>query len=77
MRVPLQDTVPEAGGQDTIVSSMESTVCVRGVDVSEHLSLRRVGKTTWESYGRQPDSGKQTVRDDMGGLRNRGSKESD
>ena len=40
-----------------------SKLRVCGVYVGEHLSLRRVGKTPWESYGRQPDSGNPTVRE--------------
>lgn len=39
--------------------------------MGERLSLRDGGKTAWESYGRQPDSGNPTVRDDKGGLRKR------
>ncbi len=39
--------------------------------MGERLSLRGVGKTAWDSYGRQPDSGNPTVRDDKGGLRKR------
>jgi hypothetical protein len=37
---------------------------------SERLSLRGDGKTAWESYGRQPDSGNPTVRDDKGACGN-------
>ena len=45
----------------------------RGVCESA-LKLHHTGKAVWgKCHGRQPDSGKPTVRDDTGGLRKRGS----
>jgi hypothetical protein len=46
--------------------------CLWEANVSEHLNLQRYGKAASIGHDRQPDSGKPTVRDDMGGLRKRG-----
>jgi len=44
----------------------------QGVYVSQRLSFGSVGKVHGDSFGRQPDSGNPTVRDENGGLRKRG-----
>jgi len=71
-RAPPQDAAPASGGQRQRSDERCGKPCGAGCRWASTSASLPVGRPRRERHGRQPDAGKPTVRDDLGGLRTRG-----